>query len=71
MGSAGASFGKKWGGRALNIHNRKKMMDLIGLEFDGLENAGLETERPNGDISPAIVVFKFMPSFEQGLKYRV
>jgi len=24
------------------------MTDVIGLEFDGVENAGLEIKRPNG-----------------------
>jgi len=31
---------------ALKMQDRK-MMDLCGLEFDGLENAGLEIDRPS------------------------
>jgi len=38
--------------RGAEIHNRKiqdrKMTDVIGLEFYGVENAGLEIKRPNG-----------------------
>jgi len=35
----------------LKMQDRKKMRKLIGLEFEGLENAGLANDIPNEEIS--------------------